>query len=164
MPIRRELRPFYRGPAWLATRRRILERAGGRFDAQGRYRGGAKCENCRRLDRKRVFVVSIRMVVGPTLVIDQLYSNVKGSGQLWRSSRRGGQATELELRGREWKQARQVKVQIGIAHRNGVAGDDRDENLAAWCRWCHLIHDQPQHKQTRSARKDKARPLLQEAM
>jgi hypothetical protein len=53
MPIRPDLRPFYRGPAWRAARRRILERAGGVFRIGPRggayYVGGARCRDCRRV-------------------------------------------------------------------------------------------------------------------
>lgn len=43
MPIRPELRKFYRGPAWKETRERILRRARNR------------CEGCRVPNRKKVF-------------------------------------------------------------------------------------------------------------
>jgi hypothetical protein len=59
--------------------------------------------------------------------------------------------------------ARLIKIQCGCAHLNGVAGDDRDENLAWLCRGCHLRHDMAQHKLTRSMRKDAARPIISEA-
>ena len=51
MPIRPDLRPLYKTPEAIASRRRALERAGGKFDAVGRYLGGAKCEQCRAPDR-----------------------------------------------------------------------------------------------------------------
>jgi 5-methylcytosine-specific restriction endonuclease McrA len=53
-----------------------------------------------------------------------------------------------------------VWIQCGAAHLNGMAGDDRQENLAWLCRGCHLKHDRAQHRATRSDRKDAARPLL----
>lgn len=52
---------------------------------------------------------------------------------------------------------------LAVAHLNHVAGDDRDENLKALCQWCHLHWDQIHHKETRSSRKDAARPLLKGA-
>ncbi len=55
---------------------------------------------------------------------------------------------------------RQVLIVLTVAHLNHVAGDDRDENLLALCQWCHLNYDKLHHKETRSARKDAARPLL----
>jgi hypothetical protein len=57
---------------------------------------------------------------------------------------------------------RLVVVSCGAAHRNGIAGDDRDENLAWWCAACHLKNDAAQHKRTREARKDRQRPLFAE--
>lgn len=53
-----------------------------------------------------------------------------------------------------------VRVQIGIAHLNNKPGDDRDDNLMALCRYCHLRHDTQHHHETRSKRKDAGRPLL----
>jgi 5-methylcytosine-specific restriction endonuclease McrA len=55
-------------------------------------------------------------------------------------------------------------IQCGCAHLNHDPSDNRDENLAWLCRACHLIHDRLHHKETRSIRKDAARPLLQEAV
>lgn len=39
---------------------------------------------------------------------------------------------------------------LAISHLNHVAGDNRDENLAALCQRCHLIHDAPQHRESRA--------------
>jgi len=47
-------------------------------------------------------------------------------------------------------------------YRGAVPGDDRDENLKAYCQWCHLNYDREHHRATRAARKDAARPLLAE--
>jgi hypothetical protein len=104
MLIRAELRHFYRGPAWAATRARIRERAADR------------CEACSRAAAS---------------------SYTGARGQL-------------------------VTVICACCHRNGVSGDDRDENLAWWCRACHLARDRGKHKHTRCERKDRARPLFAE--
>lgn len=56
-----------------------------------------------------------------------------------------------------------IKIQCGAAHLNGVAGDDRPENVAWLCRGCHLHHDKPFHKLSRATRKDRARPILVKA-
>ena len=58
---------------------------------------------------------------------------------------------------------RQVHVILTVAHLNHVPGDDRDENLAALCQWCHLHFDQTHHAATRAGRKDQRRPLLRQA-
>lgn len=52
MPIRRELRPLYRGPEWEATRARIRERAGDRCEKCGAPNGllGIQC-GCAHLDQ-----------------------------------------------------------------------------------------------------------------
>lgn len=38
-----------------------------------------------------------------------------------------------------------VQVQLGCAHRNHWPADVGEENLAAWCRRCHLAYDRPHH-------------------
>src|SRR5580693_3498270 len=53
-----------------------------------------------------------------------------------------------------------IVIQCGCAHLNGVAGDDRLENLAWLCRGDHLRHDRVFHKRSREKRKDQARPVL----
>lgn len=53
-----------------------------------------------------------------------------------------------------------VRVQIGVCHLNHTPGDDRDDNLRAGCRRCHLHHDEKQHRKTRAIHKDSRRPLL----
>lgn len=55
-------------------------------------------------------------------------------------------------------------IQCGAAHLNHTPGDDRLENLAWLCRRCHLKFDAGHHRDSRSARKDRARPLLQEVL
>ena len=56
----------------------------------------------------------------------------------------------------------QVRIVLTIAHLNHNPSDNRDENLAALCQWCHLAHDKDHHAETRATRKDQARPLLSE--
>jgi 5-methylcytosine-specific restriction endonuclease McrA len=53
-----------------------------------------------------------------------------------------------------------VVVQLGVAHLDNDPANNNDANLKALCRACHLQRDAPFHKQTRQARKDRARPLL----
>jgi hypothetical protein len=55
---------------------------------------------------------------------------------------------------------RKILVDLQICHLNNCPGDDRDDNLRACCGWCHCNLDLQFHKQTRAARKDRARPLL----
>ena len=141
MPIRPELRIFYRGSAWKAVRRRILERAGGEFDAKGKYLGGAKCEQCGVPDRQRTWRNGgwwLNVVTGMA------------------HDSRGKQ----RCAGSEFLPLRSVRIVLTVAHLNHVAGDDRDENLKALCQWCHLHFDAEHHRETRSKRKDAARPLF----
>lgn len=56
---------------------------------------------------------------------------------------------------------RRVDIVCTVAHLNHRAGDDRDENLRFLCQSCHLAWDRGHHKESRSARKDRGRPLLQ---
>jgi hypothetical protein len=139
MPIRKDLAQFYRG-AWLETRSRILARA------------GDCCELCGKPNRARVFTFT-RTVGGRRamwwLLEPALY---------WRDDR-----GEIDLNVVFPALPRQIRVVLGVAHLNHVAGDDREENLKALCGWCHLHLDQGQHKQTRSTRKDAKRPILKAA-
>jgi len=52
-------------------------------------------------------------------------------------------------------------IQCGCAHLDHDPTNNDDSNLAWLCRHCHLKHDAGQHRDSRSARKDLARPLLQ---
>lgn len=134
MPIRPEFRHFYRGAHWAMTRARILARAGGRFTLLGEYLGGALCENCGELDGR----------LGARDEYGVFHDQWESPEWDWLTRERG------------------VRIQIGVAHKNHTPGDDRDENLAAWCRRCHLLYDADHHAFNRATRKDAARPLLQE--
>jgi hypothetical protein len=123
MPIRPELRHFYRTPEWFAAREAVRKRAGDR------------CENCGAKDG----------AVG-----------YRGKQMRCFIQLTGGQTFPPPMQ----PDAQLILIQCGCCHRNGVAGDDRLENLAWWCRGCHLRHDKPFHRDTRAARKDRARPLL----
>lgn len=136
MPIRAELRRQFYGPKWRKeTRPRILARAGNR------------CERCKVPN----------------------YTEVKRHGGSWlRVTVRFGERPVLmwiapdgsELFLKPKGGIRKVTVVLQVIHKNHTPGDDRDDNLAAYCQWCHLNYDQVQHKETRSVRKDAERPLL----
>jgi hypothetical protein len=160
MPIRPELRHFYRGPDYEATRARIQQRAKNR------------CEQCGKPNHRRVWVMRFLdyFRLFPSIRLphtrqkgDQFWSSVKGDGQKWRSCTHRGCRLALFLHGGEWAIARRIRVVCTLAHLNHTPGDDRDENLKFLCQWCHLHYDQLHHKETRSIRKDSTRPLLQEA-
>lgn len=129
MPIRRDLRHFYRGIAWRAVRDRI------------RARAGDKCEACGVPNHSPV----IRM--GGYWLDDE---------EVWRDPQGGiTNAPPAGLR------SRFVSIVCTTAHVNHTSGDDRDENLKFFCQWCHFNFDLAHHKETRSIRKDRTRPLLQ---
>jgi hypothetical protein len=144
MPIRPEFRRFY-GREWrTVTRPRILARAQN------------KCEQCGKPNGKRVWVYKPHAG-------DQYWSRVKGDGQRWTYCSLGC-GGNFRLFRAEWKAARQIRVVLTIAHLNHTPGDDREENLAALCQWCHLHYDAEHHRETRATRKDAARPLLAAAL
>lgn len=149
MPIRKDLLPFYRGPGWATTRQRILKRAHNR------------CEQCGKPNRRAVWTYR-------SDTCGQLWSLSAGSAQAWIYCLYGG-VGNFRLTGAQAANAanagrmRVIRVVLTVAHLNHVAGDDRDDNLRALCQWCHLHLDALHHKQSRSARKDRSRPLLMEA-
>ena len=145
MPIRPDLRQYYKPPAWAAVRRRILERVGGKFDEQGKYHGGARCEQCKVPDQQRVERDHIGNWRSLLASIGRPFRNVHGNVTTYEAVQ---------------SMRRVVRIVLTVAHLNHTPGDDRDENLAALCQWCHLHYDAEHHKETRSARKDKGRPLL----
>jgi hypothetical protein len=102
-----------------------------------RERAGDRCERCKQPNGTKFMRLDYK---GETMLLPHIEGAPFGS---------------------EW---RVVKVQCGAAHLNGVAGDDRPENVAWLCRGCHLHHDQPFHRETRATRKDLGRPLLGVAM
>jgi hypothetical protein len=143
MPIRPELRQFY-GRQWREEiRPRILKRAKDR------------CEICSKPDRKTVIV---------RFWGRRLWWKSQG-GKYWRNHT--GRRSNPPLVG-IYATERRVNVVLTIAHLNHTPGDNRDENLAALCQWCHLHHDQQLHvqsaRETRKDRKDAGRPLLQGAV
>ena len=149
MPIRPELRHFYRTPAWKEARHRVLARAGGEFDLLGHYLGGAKCEGCGKPDRTKVETRLSRGTIG-------------GPRMWWRAVSSGWYNCEgvLSTPPRFYTIERFIGVVLAVVHLNHTPGDDRDENLRCLCQWCHLNLDKLQHRKTRCTRKDLGRPLL----
>lgn len=141
MPIRPDLRQFYRG-SWAATRMRILDRAGGR------------CERCFKPDREVIWTRT-----GKALVDGELVPVMWWAARPWEWHRFGPPNELVHWHG----PAREVRVIITVAHLDHTSGNDTEENLRALCQWCHLHYDQLHHHETRAARKDAGRPLLQAA-
>jgi len=144
LPIRPELRHFY-GEEWrTVTRPRILARAGN------------CCERCAKPNGERIQTYSETM--GPPE--NRLYFmwwRLPGysPGDAWRNH--AGKVCH-SIRIPPWW--RGVRVVLTVAHLNHVAGDDRGENLAALCQWCHLVNDLRHHAESRGIRKDQHRPLF----
>lgn len=142
MPIAKQFRKFY-GAVWRnITRPRILKRA------------GYKCEQCGKPDRTHVWVWN----GGAT---GQYWTlRIKPAAkQAWTYCKYGGSGNFVLYE--DFAQCRRILVVLSVCHLNHTSGDDRDENLKALCQWCHLNLDKLHHRETRAARKDRARPLLE---
>lgn len=145
MPIKKELRRFYAKTWRTVTRPRILARAEG------------CCERCGKPNHARVATASGKDCYGHYWMV---WAKVEDFEDLATDPVFLNQTGEPSGMIRTDAPFRRIRVVLTVAHLNHVAGDDRDENLAALCQWCHLIHDRDHHKQTRETRKDGARPLL----
>ncbi|GJD41364.1 hypothetical protein [Methylobacterium bullatum] len=44
---------------------------------------------------------------------------------------------------------RTTRVVLATAHRNHDTSNNADQNLAAFCQRCHMIHDRPEHQRRR---------------
>ncbi len=165
MPIRKDLLSLYKTAQYLAARQRVRLRAGGVFDDRGKYLGGAHCEQCGVIDRKTALracgwwtpatlEATVHKMHGR---FTDGHSTSGGCIQLpWTDPKGGGP----HMMGIPAISCRWVGIVLTTAHLNHTAGDDRDENLKLLCQWCHLSTDSQHHKNTRSIRKDRERPLL----
>jgi hypothetical protein len=149
MPLRPDLRNLrdangdlvYRGPAWKARRERLLERAGNNWD------------RCKKPNHEWVWVWGNKAG-------DQYWTLLAGIQQRWHYCSQGGWIGNFALYGAQWREARRIRVVLTMAHLAHDPLRNDDEDLAMLCQWCHLNWDKVHHKETRSARKDAARPLL----
>lgn len=155
MPVRKDLRHFYRGRRWAEVRTRILRRARGQFDQEGSYTGGARCESCFRPDRTEVFAIYGKTPEGEPFML------WRTAGSQWKNST-GWPARQEDLVLLADGSFRKVTVRVvlQLAHLNHTAGDDREENLKLLCGWCHFRYDAASHREVRVGRKDAKRPLL----
>lgn len=142
MPIRPELRHFYRREWREEIRPRILKRAEN------------KCEQCKVPNHE--LIARFNKYPGFWFTLDGEIHGPDGSD---RGMFRGSDPEFAEP-------DRLVKIVLTIAHLDHTPGHDADENLAALCQWCHLHHDQKLHvqsaRETRLDRKDAGRPILVE--
>lgn len=145
MPIRKNLQHHY-GPEWRAvTRPRILARAGNCCERCGKPNHESVATASGKNYHDNYWMVWTHAARFEDLNIEPVFFNETGepSGLI-----------------RSDAAYRTIRVVLTVAHLNHVPGDDRDENLAALCQWCHLIHDLTHHRESRADRKDAARPLL----
>lgn len=146
MPIRKEYRRYYKGPAWEATRVPIRDRS------------GDCCEECGAINGRTIWVY--RTAEGLAF-----WAYRKSDG-LWKVYGRASGFFTLMLTqpmrvlARQEGRLKRVTVQCGRAHINHDPSNHDLDNLRYLCRACHLIFDQQHHKETRCIRKDAERPLL----
>ena len=153
MPIRPDIRHLYRGPVWEATRKRILDRAGN------------CCEGCGKPNGARVFTYTWKSrdpEFGGRVRYHMVWIRDASEGrkEKWRDE------FGYPVSKRHWPAPglpRRIRAQLGVAHVDNNPANMDDSNLRAWCNWCHLHADSTHHRQTRGARKDATRPVLQVA-
>ncbi len=156
MPIRADLRVHY-GPEWQThTRPRILDRAGHR------------CEHCSKPNRIDVETRSWSIPAWGMPTEGKKRESHQVHLMIWRQAGLAPGDSWIVRNGEPFGAGqvpgggnpRVIRVVLTVAHLNHIAGDDRDENLAALCQWCHLIYDLEHHEESRAGRKDEDRPLL----
>jgi hypothetical protein len=150
MPIRADLRHFYRTPEFREQRKRVVERACNR------------CEECLKPNGENVYTLSGKTLLPHGLEVPFMFwtQDAKtsiGKGCLWHN-RFGKPAAFVDTRF-----PRPVRVVCTMAHLDHNPANNADENVKFLCQWCHLNYDRLHHKETRGARKDAARPLLEGA-
>jgi 5-methylcytosine-specific restriction endonuclease McrA len=138
MPIRPDLKHYY-GAQWRTQiRPRILER------------DGHRCKFCGKPDR-----TAVRQVIENGSMWWSLFQETTWTDQT-------GEKSSADAS--KFRDIKTVRVVLTVAHLNHNPADNRTENLAALCQWCHLNYDKEHHANTRAMRKDQARPLLMAAM
>jgi hypothetical protein len=141
MPIRADLRKHY-GREWIKeTRPRILARAKNR------------CERCGKPNRSLVLTASGHYKLPGRRDYWMFWRSTNDS--IWTDQ--DGKPAEIILPA---DRVRMTHVVLTIAHVNHDPTDNSDDNLQAWCQWCHLIHDVAHHRESRGFRKDKNRPII----
>ena len=144
MPIRADLRHFYRGEAYAETRARIVKRANDR------------CEQCSKPNRQFVETTSGVLIFGPDPDERRPFMFWWGRG-CWRDES-GKAFHSIPMRDKP----RSIRVVLTMAHLDHDPANNADDNLKMLCQWCHLNWDKLHHRETRCNRKDARRPLLTE--
>ena len=144
MPTRSDLRQFF-GHEWRTViRPRILERAHNR------------CEQCRKPLHEWIFTYTWQTQDPQPGAVRRYHMIwIREGSKVWRNQH-GRPCSPLRAQGLP----RKIRVKLTGAHADHDASNMADRNLRCWCTWCHLMHDMSQHKESRSNRKDAARPIL----
>lgn len=127
MPIRKELRHLYHGPAWRKIRDRILARAGNRCERCGK-------PNCAQLQVTR----------------RGIWYDVRCNA--WLNDK--GKSSAFNWPGLTKLSVYTIRCVLTIAHLDHNPHNNSDENLQALCQHCHLKHDR--HFHFANARRTKA--------
>ncbi|MEN6537818.1 MAG: hypothetical protein ABFD89_29470 [Bryobacteraceae bacterium] len=152
MPIRPENRHHYRTPSYREVCAIVDKRAGGR------------CERCGCPDRMLIMRVygTHRCNIGPRRMYWRL---AQFSGPWIDQQGRESQGRPDVWEGDQPAAYHRMKVILTHAHLNQDPADNRPENVALLCQWCHNMHDAPvraEHaRETRCEKKDQARPLIE---
>lgn len=154
MPIKPENRHYYERPEWRAVCQIVDERAGGR------------CERCQAPDRRNITRVYGQRT--PASPIRLMFWRTRRKGTL--GNWHGGDGEILQssppalYNGPRQSSYILIKVILTHAHLNQDPGDNRPDNVALLCQWCHNSHDaraRAEHaRETRCKAKDEARPLI----
>lgn len=135
MPLRPDVRHFYKTAAWKEARLRVLDRAGDR------------CESCKVPNGARIY----RMRNCP--------------GWWWSPFGDAHDESGVSVRNRPLivEEARRVTIVLTVAHLDRIPGNDDEFNLRALCQSCHFAYDRAVNlvnaRGTRTGRKDAARPI-----
>ncbi len=141
MPIRPELRAYYRSKEWAAIRARIRERDGNR------------CNRCRVPNN-----IDVDRANGGWWLEVSFKPGLSGVVIKWRDEK------YRHVKPKKYPKTRRVRIVLAVAHLDNDWSNDKEDNLALLCQWCHLNHDIPIHvvhsRETRIRRKDRDRGLL----
>ena len=146
MPIPRHLRHLYRGEAYEAFRRALLDRAGN------------ACEQCGAPNGARVFRTGMKTFAGWWW--DELFGIGRDpDGNAWPEYNYWDVARGFGVKHRG------VKILIGPSHQNHTPGDLDLNHSRALCQACHLRFDMGLHlrnaHETRGKRKDATRGIIE---
>lgn len=159
MPIRPELRKFYRTPQWRAACALVRIRAQGRCEHCGKPVDkwvAVMRDNTGRWNEKLPGFYPGAFSISCGDPLDSLLR--RNEKKAWFKDWRGpdGSPAKKPTQGRAYI----IKRPFSFAHVDHTPGHDDPSNVLGLCDRCHLIHDKEHHKDMRRIRKDGARPLF----